>query len=142
MYGNVTAEGREMNGDTVNGTCARSGWDPGEVSKIHGRNGSQTEMPTMRIVHLASDGCVRWTHQITTQVSIVSLTWYAVVGLELNGAPQQFGATSEWAPQPRISSRSLTQQDLLHPVDQNCLLKEPWFLFRSEYVPHARLPQH
>lgn len=28
MYGRVTAEGREMNGETVSDTWARSGWGP------------------------------------------------------------------------------------------------------------------
>ena len=32
VYGRVVAAGREMDGDTVKGTCANNGWEPRLIS--------------------------------------------------------------------------------------------------------------
>lgn len=34
MYGSVVAVGRETKGETVKGTCSRSGWEPRLVSNL------------------------------------------------------------------------------------------------------------
>jgi hypothetical protein len=52
VYGRVVAVGRDTNGDTVRGTCARSGCVPGAVScSRDGRGGGSTV-----VVHRC--GCV------------------------------------------------------------------------------------
>lgn len=35
MYGRVVEVGRETNGDTVKGTCASRGWEPGRWSVVY-----------------------------------------------------------------------------------------------------------
>jgi hypothetical protein len=54
VYGRVTAVGNEMNGDTVNGTCASKGWAPSHVSvQKHPSIGSRG--CTMIVIHLIDE---------------------------------------------------------------------------------------